>query len=173
AGVGDEVLEVLRRAEVRVHAVVVGHVVAPVGIGRRERRVQPDAVDAQPLEVVQARPDAAEVADPVAVAVREGPRVDLIQNAVTPPVHGAAGYEAMNERKPYLQMAAGPVALVVVAIVLLVVSSSTVARAVALTLFGIAGVIAVSLVFFAVGRSEDEERAAQEPPKPAPRPDHE
>jgi hypothetical protein len=74
----------------------------------------------------------------------------------------------MNERKPYLQMAAGPVALVVVAIVLVVVSSSTVARAVALTLFGIACVIAVSLVFFAVGRSEDEERAAQAPPKPPP-----
>ena len=75
----------------------------------------------------------------------------------------------MNERKPYLQMAAGPVALVIVAIVLLVVSSSTVARAVALTLFGIAGVIAVSLVFFAVGRSEDAEReAAAAPPEPEP-----
>ena len=78
----------------------------------------------------------------------------------------------MSERKPYLRMAAGPVALVGVAIVLVIVSSSTVARALALALFGIAGVIAVSLVFFAVGRSEDDERAAQAPPPPS-HPDHE
>jgi hypothetical protein len=80
-------------------------------------------------------------------------------------------------RNTYLQWAIGPVALIVVAILLVIVSSSTVARALALALFGIAGVIAVSLVFFAVGRSEDEERAAQAPPPPPPpkppRPDHE
>jgi hypothetical protein len=81
-------------------------------------------------------------------------------------------------RKEYLQWAIGPVALIVVAIVLVVISSSTVARALALALFGIACVIAVSLVFFAVGRSEDEERAAQAPPAPPPEtprhsPDHE
>jgi hypothetical protein len=71
--------------------------------------------------------------------------------------------------REYLGWAAGPVALIAVAILLVVVSSSTVARALALALFGIACVIAVSLVFFAVGRSEDEERAAQAPPPPPPR----
>jgi uncharacterized SAM-binding protein YcdF (DUF218 family) len=79
-------------------------------------------------------------------------------------------------RKEYLQWAIGPVSLIIVAILLLIVSSATVARALAFALIGVAGVIAVSLVFFAVGRSEDEERAAQPPPpppKPKPPPDHE
>ena len=40
-------------------------------------------------------------------------------------------------------------------------------KGIALSLFGIASVIAVSLVFFAVGRSEDAERAAAAaPPEP-------
>jgi hypothetical protein len=82
----------------------------------------------------------------------------------------------MSERRAYLWMATGPVALIVVAAAIALISSSTVARAVALALFGIACVIAVSLVFFAVGRSEDEARAAERPPppeKPPPPHDHE
>src|SRR6185437_13751142 len=101
-------------------------------------------------------------------AVRERTRVDLIENAVAPPGHRRGRIRGM--RKEYLQWAIGPVALIIVAIVLVIVSSSTVARALALALFGIACVIAVSLVFFAVGRSEDEERAAQAPPPPEPPP---
>jgi Na+/melibiose symporter-like transporter len=88
----------------------------------------------------------------------------------------------MNDRRAYLWMAAGPVALIVVAGLLLVISSSTPARAVAFALFGIACVIAVSLVFFAVGRSEDAERAAaqasaesppEDPPHEPPQAPHE
>ncbi len=78
---------------------------------------------------------------------------------------------------PYLRWAAGPVALILVATALVIASSATAVRAVAVALFGIAGVIAVSLVFLAVGRSEDEERAAQapppKPPPPPPPPGHE
>jgi hypothetical protein len=74
----------------------------------------------------------------------------------------------MSERKAYLWMGTGPLALIVVAVVLLLISSSTPARAVAFALFGIACVIAVSLVFLAVGQSEDAERAASQPP-PEPR----
>jgi hypothetical protein len=89
----------------------------------------------------------------------------------------------MSERKAYLWMGTGPVALIVVAVVLLLISDSTPARAVAFALFGIACVIAISLVFFAVGESEDAERAAEEAeppreepprePKPPPHPPHE
>jgi membrane protein implicated in regulation of membrane protease activity len=68
----------------------------------------------------------------------------------------------MSDRKAYLWMGTGPVALIVVAVVLLLISDSTPARAVAFALFGIACVIAISLVFFAVGESEDAERAAEE-----------
>jgi hypothetical protein len=72
----------------------------------------------------------------------------------------------MSERKAYLWMGTGPVALIIVAGVLLLISSSTPARAVAIALVGIACVIAVSLVFLAVGQSEDAERAAEQAPDP-------
>ena len=49
AGLGDQPVEVVERAEVGVDGAVVGDVVAPVGVGRDGDRAQPDAVDAQPL----------------------------------------------------------------------------------------------------------------------------
>jgi outer membrane biosynthesis protein TonB len=76
----------------------------------------------------------------------------------------------MSERKAYLWMGTGPLALIIVAGALLVISNSTPARAVAFALFGIACVIAISLVFLAVGQSEDDERAAERPPPPEPEP---
>ena len=72
--------------------------------------------------------------------------------------------------RTYLKQAAGPFFLLLAAIILVIASSSVVARAIALTLFGIACVVAVSLVFLAVGRSEDAERAASAPRRPS-RPD--
>ena len=101
ARLSDQLVEVLERAEVRVDGLVVADVVAPVVVGRREGRVEPDAVDPEPLEVVQARRDAAHVADPVAVGVGERARVDLIQDAVAPPrrwSHGAPGYAPARVR---------------------------------------------------------------------------
>jgi outer membrane biosynthesis protein TonB len=67
---------------------------------------------------------------------------------------------------------AATVAMVVAGIVVWVLWSDTTAgQGVALSLVGIASVIAVSLVFFAIGRSEDEERAAASPPRPEPEPE--
>src|SRR4029078_437396 len=98
----DELVEILERAEVGVHALVVADVVAPVVVGRGERRVEPDAVDPEPLEMVQARGDAAQGADPVAVGIAERPGVDLVEDALAPPSsgyrHGAAGYEPWRLR---------------------------------------------------------------------------
>jgi multisubunit Na+/H+ antiporter MnhC subunit len=53
---------------------------------------------------------------------------------------------------------------------LLVADDSMALKATAFAVFGVACVIAVSLVFLAIGRSEDEERAASQP-KPPPPPD--
>ena len=100
ARLGDQRVEVLERAEVGVHGREVGDVVAPVVVGRRHRRVEPDAVDPEPLEVVEPVDDPAQVADPVAVRVRERARIDLVQDAVAPPRrsecappgHGGAAY---------------------------------------------------------------------------------
>jgi uncharacterized membrane protein YuzA (DUF378 family) len=54
------------------------------------------------------------------------------------------------------------------AIVLALAGDSVALKAVAFALFGIACVVAVSLVFLAIGRSEDEERGASKPPPPDP-----
>ena len=64
---------------------------------------------------------------------------------------------------------AATIVMVVAGIVVWVLWSDTTAgMGIALSLVGIASVIAVSLVFFVVGKSEDAERAAAEaPPEPA------
>jgi hypothetical protein len=67
----------------------------------------------------------------------------------------------------------GVMGLLVAAIVVLVVAGdSTAGKGIALLLFGIACVVAVSAVFWAVGKSEDAERAAAAAPPP-PEPDSE
>jgi hypothetical protein len=67
-----------------------------------------------------------------------------------------------------LRQAAAPVGLILVGVaVLLLTHSSTVGIAAATMLIGTACVVAVSLVFLAVGRSEDAERASRQPTPPA------
>jgi len=70
-----------------------------------------------------------------------------------------------------LKQAAVPAALALAGAVVALLWDSTAARAVAFALFGIACVVAVALVFLAVGRSEDAERAASAPSPPPPPPD--
>ena len=78
--VGDEPVELVQVAEDRVDVAVVGHVVAEVGHRRTEDRREPDGVDAEPREMVEAVPDAPEIAHPVGVAIREAPGIDLIDH---------------------------------------------------------------------------------------------
>ncbi|HEX4745370.1 MAG TPA: hypothetical protein VFU99_00675 [Gaiellaceae bacterium] len=83
-------VEVGERPEIRVDADVVRDVVAPVDVRRGVNRIQPDPVDAQPLDVLESLGDAGEVSDAVAVRVGERPRIDLVQNRISPPAlaHG-------------------------------------------------------------------------------------
>ena len=81
ARIGDQRVEVVERAVLGVDAEVVGHVVAPVDVGGRKGRAQPDRVDAEPLQVVELRAHSAEVADPVAVRVAERADVHVVENA--------------------------------------------------------------------------------------------
>ena len=69
----------------RVDVEVVGDVVAEVGHRRAVERRQPDRLGAELREVVEARGDAAQVADAVAVGVGEGARVDLVDRPALPP----------------------------------------------------------------------------------------
>ena len=67
-GLREHLVEVGQRAEQRVDVAVVGDVVAGVLLRRALERAEPQRVDAERGEVVEARRDAGEVADPVARA---------------------------------------------------------------------------------------------------------
>ena len=75
----DERVEVVDRAVVGVDRVEVGDVVATVPERRGVHRQEPDAVDAEPLEVVELVGQAAEITFAVVVAVREAADVDLVE----------------------------------------------------------------------------------------------
>ena len=94
-GLGAEGVEVVERAEERVDVAVVGHVVAGVLLGRRVERRQPDGVDAEVGQGVEAARDPGQVADPVAVAVGERAGVDLVDDGGAPPL----GIEADDRRE--------------------------------------------------------------------------
>src|SRR6266511_2409080 len=88
----NQLIEAVEAAELGMDVAVVGDVVAPVGVRRGHDRVQPDAVDTEPLEVVEPVDDAGEIADAVTVAVSERTRIDLVDRAVAPP--GGHGFGA-------------------------------------------------------------------------------
>jgi hypothetical protein len=77
----DQCIEIFERAEVGVDVEVVRNVVTPVAVGRREGRIEPDAVDAEPVQVLQPLAQTGKVADAVTVRVCERTRIRLIQNA--------------------------------------------------------------------------------------------
>jgi hypothetical protein len=79
-GLLDEVAHVLDDAVVRVDLEIVGDVVAAVAQRRLVEGQQPDAVDAEPLQVVELLRQPAEVARAVAVAVEEAADVDLVED---------------------------------------------------------------------------------------------
>src|SRR5580698_9624586 len=74
-----------QRAQLGMHAQVVGDVVTPVLVRGRHRRRQPDAVDAKPGKVVEPLDDAGQVAVAVAVGVQPRPDIELIEHRTVPP----------------------------------------------------------------------------------------
>ena len=76
----DQLPHVLDDAVVLVDGEVVGDVVAAVAQRRGVEGQQPDAVHAEPLEIVQLLGEAAEVAGAVTVAVEEAADVDLVED---------------------------------------------------------------------------------------------
>ncbi len=75
-----EVAELVDRAELGQHPLEVRDVVAAVAERRHVEGRQPEAVDAEPLQVVQARGEAAEVAGAVAVRVDEAADHHLVED---------------------------------------------------------------------------------------------
>ena len=82
----DQYIEILDRAEQRIDPGVIGNVVAEIGHRRGKYRRQPDRVNAERAQVRQPRDDPGDVADPVGIGILKRSRIDLIENAVPPPV---------------------------------------------------------------------------------------
>src|SRR5439155_17269255 len=91
----------LERAELRVDRGVVRDVVAEVGQRRGVERREPERVDAEPDEVVEALHDPAEVADTISVGVLERPGVDLVDDRLLPAGHGRRGYVRRAGPEPF------------------------------------------------------------------------
>ena len=81
----DQLLDIVDGAVVGVDAGEVGDVVAPVAQRRLVEREQPDAVDPEPLEVVELLGDAAHVSRAVSVGIEEAPDVDLVEHGTLEP----------------------------------------------------------------------------------------
>ncbi len=77
--------EVVDGAELRQHLVEVADVVAAVAQRRVVERRQPEAVDAEPLQVVQLVDQAAQVAGAVGVGVVERPHQHLVEHRALEP----------------------------------------------------------------------------------------
>src|SRR5690349_21851537 len=81
-----EAVEVGGSAEQWIDGCVVADVIPDVPPRRRVDRREPDRIDPQVDEIVELAGDARQVAGAVAIAVGEAPRVDLVDDAVAPPV---------------------------------------------------------------------------------------
>ena len=80
-----EPLEIVQRAVARVDVAIVGNVVPVVAQRRREEGQQPQAGDAEILQIIQLLGEAGEVADPVIVTVEERLDVGLVDDGVLVP----------------------------------------------------------------------------------------
>src|SRR5262249_41576868 len=78
-------VEIAKRPEERIDIDIVGDVIAEVSHRRRVDRRQPDRVDPEPAQIIDALEDPTEVADTIAVAVLEGAGIDLIDDGRLPP----------------------------------------------------------------------------------------
>ncbi len=90
-GPREQVVGVLQRAEARVDVAVVGHVVPGVVLRRGVERRDPQGVDTEAAQVGEARGDAGQVTEAVAVGVGEAADVDLVEDGVAPPRPCPAG----------------------------------------------------------------------------------
>src|SRR3954470_16858136 len=79
-------IEIVHRAEQGIDAGIVRNVVPEIGHRRGKDRRQPYRVDPERSQIRQAPDDPPDVADPVAIGILKRPRVDLIENAVPPPI---------------------------------------------------------------------------------------
>src|SRR5262245_38886778 len=81
----SELDEIADRAIARVDAVIIGHVVSLVAMGRDLERHQPDSGHAKAMQVVQPAHQSLEVADAVAVGIHVGSNGQAVDHRVLVP----------------------------------------------------------------------------------------
>ena len=82
---GEKGLKILHRAVAGMDVHVIGDVVAVVAQRRGKKRQQPQAGDAQVLQIIELLNQAREIADAVVVAVGESAHVQLVDDRVLVP----------------------------------------------------------------------------------------
>ena len=95
-GLRDQFLELRQRAELGQNRGVVGDVIAAVAQRGRGERRQPQAIDTEPLQVIQLGDDALEIAGPGPGRVAEGAHEHLIKDGLPEPV--GIGFEPGGAR---------------------------------------------------------------------------
>ena len=108
-GLGKQRVEVGQAAEERIDVAIVGHVVAEVLHRRGEERRQPDPVDAEAGDVVEAAGNARQIADAVAVRIAKAARVDLIDHRAAPPLaHAVLSFVRYAAERPVSSVSGRP-----------------------------------------------------------------
>ncbi len=102
----EKVLEVVECAVTGMHRSVIGDVVSIIAKRRRKKRHQPQRVDPQLLQVIELLREAAEIPDPVGVAVPKGSDVDLVNDRVFVPKRVLRQYHGRAPRHPNYALSA-------------------------------------------------------------------
>ena len=97
-GFDDQPVEIRERPEDRRYVAIVGDVVAEISHWRGVEGRDPHRIDAQPPKVVEATSNTLQVAYAVSVAVLEGARIHLVEDATLPPVR--AGHATPPAKLP-------------------------------------------------------------------------
>src|SRR5437764_1063407 len=96
--------KIANRAVARINAVIIGHVVAVIAMGRDLERHQPDGRDAETMQVVETAHQTLEVADAVGVGIHVGSNRQAIDHCILVPKvidHGTRpnGIEATGSKR--------------------------------------------------------------------------
>jgi len=82
-------VKIRQRSEYRINPAIVSNVITEVGHGRCEEGRDPDGVDAQRSDMAKLASNPRQIADPVAIAIREAAGIDLVYRSTAPPFGGS------------------------------------------------------------------------------------
>lgn len=82
----EQAVKVLHGAELLHDCPVIADIIAVIVVRRIIDRRAPDGIDAQVFEVVELFINTVQVADPIAVGIFKGARIDLIEHGLLPPL---------------------------------------------------------------------------------------